>query len=124
MSPPHTSLAGLQAVSCSHGDYADLASGVPDWLTCKAASLAAGNDAVLVMRHWSPNMTRPLPKHPPGRPHPHPGWHDRSPGPPATSSAAARACAAFGTSMHDQNGRLVTRPGPGLRAHGSPGTLA
>lgn len=38
--------------------YADLISGVPDWLTGQVGALAADNDLVLVMPHWGPNMTR------------------------------------------------------------------
>jgi poly-gamma-glutamate synthesis protein (capsule biosynthesis protein) len=41
--------------------HADLAAGVPRWLTGQVRELAAANDAVLVMPHWGPNMTtRPL----------------------------------------------------------------
>lgn len=37
--------------------YADLACGVPQWLTDQVRVLAADNDMVLVMPHWGPNMT-------------------------------------------------------------------
>lgn len=37
--------------------YADLARGVPPWLTRQTTDLAAGNDVVVVMPHWGPNMT-------------------------------------------------------------------
>lgn len=42
--------------------YADLASGVPVWLTDTVAGMRAEADAVLVTPHWGPNMTSgPLP---------------------------------------------------------------
>lgn len=42
--------------------YANLAAGVPAWLTSQIRDLGASNDVVLVMPHWGPNMTtRPLP---------------------------------------------------------------
>ncbi len=37
--------------------YADLWTGVTDWLTARVRSLAAANDIVLVTPHWGPNMT-------------------------------------------------------------------
>jgi poly-gamma-glutamate capsule biosynthesis protein CapA/YwtB (metallophosphatase superfamily) len=36
--------------------YADLRSGVPDWLVRSVTDLAATTDAVLVTPHWGPNM--------------------------------------------------------------------
>lgn len=164
--------------------YADLTGGVPEWLTGNIAALAAGNDAVLVMPHWGPNMTlgplryirraaRALTEA--GATlvagssahlfHGQAGQvlfdlgdfiDDYATDPDlrndlgllflvtiddhrlqrvevvplklryartelATGGDRAwirdrftRACAAFGTSVHDHNGRLVTRPGPGL----------
>jgi poly-gamma-glutamate capsule biosynthesis protein CapA/YwtB (metallophosphatase superfamily) len=37
--------------------YADLAHGVPGWLTGQVRDLAAAGNVVLVMPHWGPNMT-------------------------------------------------------------------
>ncbi|NUS05814.1 MAG: CapA family protein [Nonomuraea sp.] len=37
--------------------YADLRSGVPDWLTDTVARMRTEADAVLVSPHWGPNMT-------------------------------------------------------------------
>ncbi|MEV5559806.1 CapA family protein [Nonomuraea wenchangensis] len=37
--------------------YADLQSGVPDWLTDTVARMRKETDAVLVSPHWGPNMT-------------------------------------------------------------------
>jgi poly-gamma-glutamate capsule biosynthesis protein CapA/YwtB (metallophosphatase superfamily) len=42
--------------------YANLAAGIPRWLTSSIRCLAADGDLVLVMPHWGPNMTtRPRP---------------------------------------------------------------
>ncbi|MFB7667741.1 CapA family protein [Kitasatospora sp. NPDC056138] len=43
--------------------YADLYTGVPDWLTELVARVAAEADAVLVTPHWGPNMTSRPPPH-------------------------------------------------------------
>ncbi|MFI8454641.1 CapA family protein [Kitasatospora sp. NPDC085464] len=43
--------------------WADLWTGVPDWLTALVARAARAADAVLVTPHWGPNMTSRPPPH-------------------------------------------------------------
>ncbi|MEU8515726.1 CapA family protein [Kitasatospora sp. NPDC048722] len=43
--------------------WADLRTGVPDWLTALVARAAREADAVLVTPHWGPNMTSRPPPH-------------------------------------------------------------